>query len=417
MVASVGSTALSAAYLGSTALNKIYVGSEQVWPVCTDVLTEPFNNLTAWTVTSFSIVGGRTGSGTASLGTASCGYSIPTPSRSSTTTVGFAWKISAIAAARSFFELREGGTIHLALWVETNGSITARRGGATVVATSAAGLIAVNTWNYIEIQTLIADVGTITVRVNGTPVITVTGVDTQNGLTGIIDEARLVGGSGYVNTYDDLYLSTGTGCSFKGDQAIVLAGTSTDELLENFTSIGDWGAGISSIAGGRSGNCGSVNGSSISTYGISAPNQSPYVTVGFAFKTSDVATTLRNIVAFRDAATSDLLTVRAATTGALELCISSATVIATSAAGLIAPATWNYLEFQAFIADSGGYATVRLNGTPVITFNGDTRPGIVGPNVANLTLRGPGSGQSTQFDDLYLTVGIGTAFKGDISVP
>jgi hypothetical protein len=194
--------------------------------------------------------------------------------------------------------------------------------------------------------------------------------------------------------------------------------TGVDELLENFTSVAEWtGAAITSVAGGRTGNAGNLSGSSNGTYAITAPNQGSYATVGFAFKTSNIVTIVRPLFSFRDGSANDQITLRTETTGALTILSGTAVVLGTSAAGLIAAATWNYVEVQTFIHATLGSVVVRVNGTSVITLTGVNTQSVAANTVAQLFLRGPGTGQSTQFDDLYLTMGPGATFKGSITIP
>ena len=82
-----------------------------------------------------------------------------------------------------------------------------------------------------------------------------------------------------------------------------------------------------------------------------------------------------------------------------------------SAAGLLAANTWVYIELQAFIHDTAGYATVRVNGVPVITVTGVDTKGTNETTVGIVLLSGPGTSQNAQFDDLYLHDDLG--FQGD----
>ena len=187
---------------------------------CTDLLSEPFNNLSAWTASGFSIVAGRTGTAARSSGsTASLLYPLPNVS---TLTLGFAWRVTDLSVARPLFRVQEGASDLVSMRVETTGAITFLQGSTGVLGTSAAGLITVNTWAYIELQVVLADVGSAVVRLNGTPVLTLPSVDTRPGSTlGVASQLSLRGaGSGANSDFDDLYISTGAGCAFKGDQVI-----------------------------------------------------------------------------------------------------------------------------------------------------------------------------------------------------
>jgi len=80
---------------------------------------------------------------------------------------------------------------------------------ASPLASSAAGVVTSDTWFYMEVELIISDtVGRCTVFVNGTQVLTISGVDTKGSTTTVVDEIRFTiagtGGGGLV--IDDFYL-------------------------------------------------------------------------------------------------------------------------------------------------------------------------------------------------------------------
>ena len=87
---------------------------------------------------------------------------------------------------------------------------------------TAAGLVAANTWVYIEVQVTLGDspAGALEVRINGTQRLALTNQDTKfAGTKTVYDQVRLVrAGTNVSNTnrYDDLYITTGPAV-FKGD--------------------------------------------------------------------------------------------------------------------------------------------------------------------------------------------------------
>src|SRR5439155_2772463 len=90
-----------------------------------------------------------------------------------------------------------GATFHVTLRVSTDGSLSVLRGPATggvIAGPTAAGLVAVNTWVFLELQATLSDtVGTAVVRINGTQVINATGLDTKNaGTKTVFDSVDLV---------------------------------------------------------------------------------------------------------------------------------------------------------------------------------------------------------------------------------
>lgn len=88
---------------------------------------------------------------------------------------------------------------------------------------------------------------------------------------------------------------------------------------------------------------------------------------------------------------------------------------------IIPLATWNYIEVQATIADSGGTIKVRLNGsaTNEIDFTGDTKNAGTSTNIDQVVLQTSGSGSTARFDDIYVLNSTGssnTTFLGDIRI-
>ena len=137
----------------------------------------------------------------------------------------------------TFLFLRDsaGTRDHLLLTAGSSGAMVVYRGGntltagsnfsGTVLGTTSSGLSA-NTYAYVELQAVLASGtgGSVTVRLNGVSVLTVTGITTQNtngaaGWSGI-GLASSVDGSGQYDV-DDLYVLDGSGAApwntFLGD--------------------------------------------------------------------------------------------------------------------------------------------------------------------------------------------------------
>lgn len=96
-------------------------------------------------------------------------------------TIGFAWKVSN-ALSRTLMVLNQAGgtTAQFSIYQNADGSLSIRNGnGGTVLGTSAAALIAIDTWYYIEVSVAIDNSGTATLSLNGTEIINVSGVDTM----------------------------------------------------------------------------------------------------------------------------------------------------------------------------------------------------------------------------------------------
>lgn len=192
-----------------------------------DVLLEPFNNLSAWAVAGVppaTIVAGRTGTAVQIVNpSGTIDYTIPPASESADVTVGFAWRTDTIGTQPQVLGLRSdaGVTMHVRLRVTSAGALQVRR-DVTTLGTSATGLVAANTWYYIELRATLHDTtGLATVRLNGTTVLSLTNVDTKNaGTKTVFDTLRLESGvTGTTTLTDDLYLNTGI-TPFKGDITI-----------------------------------------------------------------------------------------------------------------------------------------------------------------------------------------------------
>jgi len=122
-------------------------------------------------------------------------------------------------ASHGFFVIGEDGVHtsddeHCSVAMGLNGVLIAFGPTNNVLATSATGVMSVDTWSYVEAKFTVHDTtGSIVVNVNGTQVINVTGEDTRNGGSGYANMYRF--GSYHLTQYsmDDLYLSDDTGSS------------------------------------------------------------------------------------------------------------------------------------------------------------------------------------------------------------
>jgi hypothetical protein len=190
----------------------------------TDVLMEPFNNFTTngWVLGgSPTIVAGRTGTAARVSGSSgAASYNIPSGNQSADLTIGFAWQQTNLGSDILFLRSDAGATDHNRINVGALGQIIFSRGSVSI-ANSVNGLVAINTWNYLEVRCTLADAGGIaTVQLNGANVITATDLDTKNaGTKTVYDQVRFATPDGRVYLIDDLYLSVG-GAPFKGNITI-----------------------------------------------------------------------------------------------------------------------------------------------------------------------------------------------------
>jgi hypothetical protein len=119
-----------------------------------------------------------------------------------------------------------------------NGVITAEQGGwgTALSPASAGGAMLVAGWAYVEIGVTVGTTtGAITVRINGETVLSLTGVNTQNGGVAGITSVEFVasGNSGYIAAIAHLYICDATGAApwntFLGDVRVqTLLPTSND---------------------------------------------------------------------------------------------------------------------------------------------------------------------------------------------
>ena len=100
-------------------------------------------------------------------------------------TVGAAVKATVLSATANMLVafMGDNGIIQGSIILNTDGSLSFRRGtSGTILSTTAAGVIQVNSWAYVEVQYLYSTVnsGTVVIRVNNTVVLTLTNVNTSS---------------------------------------------------------------------------------------------------------------------------------------------------------------------------------------------------------------------------------------------
>lgn len=132
------------------------------------------------------------------------------PSSYNTIYMGFAMKADNITfGGRAFLALYEGSTLHVDFrMADDTGKIYATRNGTTL-GTTTNQVIYPNTWAHIQVKVYIHDsAGTIDVLVNGVNVLSLSGIDTKNDGTGVINCVRLSFGPWSASTYfDDVWVS------------------------------------------------------------------------------------------------------------------------------------------------------------------------------------------------------------------
>lgn len=196
----------------------------------TEVFRDACSTFEKWTVVGApTIAAARNGNGFSIAGTTNYLETIiPSIFESDTVTLGFAFRrTDALTGARSLMYLRSdaGATDHGRLTYTPSSTTLAWSRASTSIASSTTVTFAQNTWYYVEVQVKLAEGtdGFVIVRVNGTEVINVTGLDTkQLGTKTTWDYWRIWSNvASATNQYDDIYLKTGAGETFLGDPGSV----------------------------------------------------------------------------------------------------------------------------------------------------------------------------------------------------
>lgn len=141
--------------------------------------------------------------------------------------VGFGFRVDALGNEQLLFFRGDNDTVNNIIFrLNSDGSVSIAR-STTVLATTAAGEIAVDTWYYIEIRVKIDNIaGEYTLKIDGVSKLTDTNVDTQVGSNAWTDRI-LIRGSNFGNMlYDDIYILDETGTknnTFLGNQVVIPA--------------------------------------------------------------------------------------------------------------------------------------------------------------------------------------------------
>jgi hypothetical protein len=166
----------------------------------------------------------RTGSFAADVGVSTLNKNV---SNLTGLTVGAGFWANSTGA--NLIRLREGGNDQLFVVVESDRSISVRRGSSTgsIIGQTAAGLFVTSAWNYIELLTQMADSAALELWFNDDQKLNLTGVDTTNTSNQYASEIRL--GGSFV---DDVYIGD-TNADRLGDVRVELrnvnaAGTYTE---------------------------------------------------------------------------------------------------------------------------------------------------------------------------------------------
>jgi hypothetical protein len=156
--------------------------------------------------------------------------------------VGFAYKTDTLPTGNTVINmlaLVNGTTFTFGLRCTSTGAIEASRAtsgtGFTALGTSSSVIVA-NTWHYIECGVTISDtVGTVTVKVDGATVLSLTGQDTNNAVTNVNTlYLGYTSNAGQANiNYDDLYVVDSD--TTLGERRIETTVPSADTATKNWT--------------------------------------------------------------------------------------------------------------------------------------------------------------------------------------
>jgi hypothetical protein len=142
------------------------------------------------------------------------------------------------SSEQTMFVLREGGNIQIGVRAMPTGQLSVYRGSTSnILGTSVQGMTA-GAWHYLELKVTIDNAGgSVELRVNGSPWIAVSGIDTQSSGNAWVDELRLLG---WVEDlwFDDLYVCDAAGTAnndFLGDCRVITLAPDADGTVNDFT--------------------------------------------------------------------------------------------------------------------------------------------------------------------------------------
>lgn len=176
------------------------------------------------TTTNRAMSAGRVGGQALQQGNAtgsSCAHYIDIGSNQTSFAIGFAFKYENLAGAALAFgadstliSLMDAATLHLGLFLHSDGRLQVKR-STTALATTAGAVITTDTWHSIEIIGTIDDAaGVVSVYVDNVQVINISGVDTRNAGNAYINRVRLScpdgSGSTGISHHDDFYVASTT---------------------------------------------------------------------------------------------------------------------------------------------------------------------------------------------------------------
>lgn len=141
----------------------------------------------------------------------------------------------------SAIAFREGSNNHVSVNFASDGTIMVYKDNSTLLGSSSSGLFNGATWYYLEIKVTVHDsAGIVEIKLDGTTVLNLTGQDTKDGGTSIINSIRIgcAGVSAHDIYLDDLYICDDTGSEnndFLGDVKVETLFPDADGTNSDFT--------------------------------------------------------------------------------------------------------------------------------------------------------------------------------------
>lgn len=151
-------------------------------------------------------------------------------------TTGWAWRCTVATGTRNLFSYFEGGTEHLRVTYNGDGTFSVSRAGTALAGPSAAVILSAGAWYTIEFSGTIHDTtGAFELKVNGTTILSASGVDTRNGGTsGTINTIQIVAGTASNDDWDDMWSANAAG-EFYGDLRVCEAVPNSDGGASQWT--------------------------------------------------------------------------------------------------------------------------------------------------------------------------------------
>jgi hypothetical protein len=156
-----------------------------------------------------------------------------------TIVIGSAVKFTDLNSTRAFLTLYDNSSIQVYLLISSNGTISVYRYNGNLLASSSAGVIQSDTWQYIEFKTTIDNSsGIAIVKVNGVEVINESSLDTQYSASANVNMVQLLNNAGGSTYFDDFYICDTSGTKnndFLGDINITTLYPNADGTYSQFT--------------------------------------------------------------------------------------------------------------------------------------------------------------------------------------